>query len=289
MLTKLYKVFLSEETQERIEKVILYLALVSFFIHLALTYLSKLEIIDFLSDSDFLQNPISAIYTPFSFILIYEVYLLIYYLPKSFTTYITKQYEIITLIIIRKLFKDLSSLELSTNWFDIKGDLQFTYDILASVILFYLIYQFQKQGKRKAVKQVDSKLNIERFIQRKKIIAVILVPLFFVMATVTLLGWLSDVSLSSSDSLSFESINNLFFDEFFTVLILVDVVLLLISFFYTDEFHKIIRNSGFIVSTILIRMSFGSSGLISTLLIVIAVLFGLSIILIHNKYEKHLL
>ncbi len=287
MLTKLYKVFLSEETQERIEKVILYLALVSFFIHLALTYLSKLEIIDFLSDSDFLQNPISAIYTPFSFILIYEVYLLIYYLPKSFTTYITKQYEIITLIIIRKLFKDLSSLELSTNWFDIKGDLQFTYDILASVILFYLIYQFQKQGKRKAVKQVDSKLNIDRFIQRKKVIAVILVPLFFVMATVTLLGWLSDVSLSSSDSLSFESINNLFFDEFFTVLILVDVVLLLISFFYTDEFHKIIRNSGFIVSTILIRMSFGSSGLISTLLIVIAVLFGLSIILIHNKYEKH--
>jgi hypothetical protein len=287
LLTKLYKVFLSEETQERIEKVILYLALVSFFIHLALTYLSKLEVIDFLSDSDFLQNPISAIYTPFSFILIYEVYLLIYYLPKSFTTYITKQYEIITLIIIRKLFKDLSSLELSTNWFDIKGDLQFTYDILASVILFYLIYQFQKQGKRKAVKQVDSKLNIERFIQRKKIIAVILVPLFFVMATVTLLGWLSDLSLSSSDSLSFESINNLFFDEFFTVLILVDVVLLLISFFYTDEFHKIIRNSGFIVSTILIRMSFGSSGLISTLLIVIAVLFGLSIIMIHNKYEKH--
>jgi len=286
LLTKLYKVFLSEETQERIEKVILYLALVSFFIHLALTYLSKLEVIDFLSDSDFLQNPISAIYTPFSFILIYEVYLLIYYLPKSFTTYITKQYEIITLIIIRKLFKDLSSLELSTNWFDIKGDLQFTYDILASVILFYLIYQFQKQGKRKAVKQVDSKLNIERFIQRKKIIAVILVPLFFVMATATLLGWLSDLSLSSSDSLSFESINNLFFDEFFTVLILVDVVLLLISFFYTDEFHKIIRNSGFIVSTILIRMSFGSSGLISTLLIVIAVLFGLSIILIHNKYEK---
>ena len=158
---------------------------------------------------------------------------------------------------------------------------------MASVILFYLIYQFQKQGKRKAVKQVDSKLNIDRFIQRKKVIAVILVPLFFVMATVTLLGWLSDVSLSSSDSLSFESINNLFFDEFFTVLILVDVVLLLISFFYTDEFHKIIRNSGFIVSTILIRMSFGSSGLISTLLIVIAVLFGLSIIMIHNKYEKH--
>ncbi|MGB0777912.1 MAG: hypothetical protein ACPGR7_07795, partial [Flavobacteriaceae bacterium] len=80
---------------------------------------------------------------------------------------------------------------------------------------------------------------------------------------------------------------NLFFDEFFTVLILVDVVLLLISFFYTDKFHKIIRNSGFVVSTILIRISFGVSGLINTLLIVAAVLFGLAILVIHNKYEQN--
>jgi len=67
----------------------------------------------------------------------------------------------------------------------------------------------------------------------------------------------------------------------------VDVILLLISFFYTDKFHKIIRNSGFVVSTILIRMSFGVSGLISTILIVAAVLFGLAIIVIHNKYQKN--
>ena len=92
----------------------------------------KLNIINFSSSTELLNNPISAIYTPFSFILIYEVYLLIYYLPKSFTTYITKQYEIITLIIIRKLFKDLSSLELTSNWFEIKGDLQFTYDLVAT-------------------------------------------------------------------------------------------------------------------------------------------------------------
>ena len=240
-------------------------------------------------ESELFKNPISAIYTPFSFILVYEVYLLIYYLPKSFTNYITKQYEIITLIIIRKLFKDLSALELSSDWFEIKGDLQFTYDILASVILFYLIFQFQKQGMQKSTQQEDNKLKIERFISRKKIIAVTLVPIFITMALVTLLNWISDVSLASNDLPSFETINNLFFDEFFTLLILVDVVLLLISFFYTDKFHKIIRNSGFVVSTILIRMSFGVSGLISTILIVVAVLFGLAILIIHNKYEKNTL
>ncbi len=289
LLNKLYQIFLSEYAKKRIEKIILYIALIGFSIHLILIYLSKFSIINFLTESEFFSNPISAIYTPFSFILIYEVYLLIYYLPKSFTTYITKQYEIITLIIIRKLFKDLSAIELSSDWFDIKGDIQFTYDILASIILFYLIFHFQKQGTRKLEQQNNSKPKIEKFIYTKKIIAVLLVPTFFTMALVTLFNWILGVSLTSTGYPSYETVNNLFFDEFFTVLILVDVVLLLISFFYTDKFHKIIRNSGFVVSTILIRMSFGVSGLVSTILIVLAVLFGLAIILIHNKYEENTL
>ena len=113
----------------------------------------------------------------------------------------------------------------------------------------------------------------------------ILVPLFFFMALYTLINWSLEISFSTNELPPLDTINNLFFDEFFTILILVDVVLLLISFFYTHEFHKTIRNSGFIISTILIRISFGVSGLISTILIVVAVLFGLAIISIHNQYE----
>jgi len=282
-----FDMFLSEKMRGKAENLILKLALLSFFIHLAIIYLIKFDFLALPLNSELLKNPISAVYTPFSFILIYEVYLLIYYLPKSFTTYITKQYEIITLIIIRKLFKDLSALEVSSNWFEIKGDLQFTYDLLASLLLFYLIFLFQKQGKQKVVQEKTIKGFIEKFIKKKKLIAVILVPLFFVMASYTLIDWTTGISIASNKLPSFESINNLFFDQFFTILILVDVVLLLISFFYTDQFHKIIRNSGFVISTILIRMSFGVTGLISTILIVVAVLFGLAIIVIHNKYEKN--
>jgi hypothetical protein len=289
ILPFLFDKFLSDKTRTKTEKIILNVALFSFFIHLAFIYLLKLKIINFSSSTELLNNPISAIYTPFSFILIYEVYLLIYYLPKSFTTYITKQYEIITLIIIRKLFKDLSSLELTSNWFEIKGDLQFTYDLIASLLLFFLIYLFQKQGKQKVIQQVNLQPVIEKFVQKKRLIAVVLVPLFFFMALNTLVKWSTGIISSSNEFPSLESINNLFFDQFFTVLILVDVILLLISFFYTDQFHKIIRNSGFIISTILIRMSFGVSGLINTILILVAVLFGLAILSIHNKYEKNYL
>lgn len=285
--TYIFDLFLSEKTRAKTEKLILKLALFSFFIHLVIIYLIKFDFLAQPLNSELLTNPISAAYTPFSFILIYEVYLLIYYLPKSFTTYITKQYEIITLIIIRKLFKDLSTLELTADWFEIKGDLQFTYDLLASLVLFYLIFLFQKQGKQKTKKAIEENNVIQRFVKRKKIVAVILVPLFFTMALYTLIDWSAGLSITTDTIPSFESINNLFFDQFFTVLILVDVVLLLISFFYTDQFHKIIRNSGFVISTILIRMSFAVTGFISTILIVVAVLFGLAIIAIHNKYEKN--
>ena len=283
----LFQKLLSDKTRTTTEKIILNIALLSFFIHLLIIYLLKFNVIEFSSDTELLNNPISAIYTPFSFILIYEVYLLIYYLPKSFTTYITKQYEIITLIIIRKLFKDLSSLELSSNWFEIKGDLQFTYDLIASLLLFLFIYLFQKQGKKKVKQQLNLKPDIEKFVKKKRLIAVILVPLFLFMALNTLFKWSNGMSITTNEFPSLESINNLFFDQFFTVLILVDVVLLLISFFYTDQFHKIIRNSGFIISTILIRMSFGVNGLTNTILILVAVLFGLAILSIHNKYEKN--
>ena len=287
ILPFLFQKLLSDKTRTTTEKIILNIALLSFFIHLLIIYLLKFNVIEFNSDTELLNNPISAIYTPFSFILIYEVYLLIYYLPKSFTTYITKQYEIITLIIIRKLFKDLSSLELSSNWFEIKGDLQFTYDLIASLLLFLFIYLFQKQGKKKVKQQLNLKPDIEKFVKKKRLIAVILVPLFLFMALDTLFKWSNGMSITTNEFPSLESINNLFFDQFFSVLILVDVVLLLISFFYTDQFHKIIRNSGFIISTILIRMSFGVNGLINTILILVAVLFGLAILSIHNKYEKN--
>lgn len=84
---------------------------------------------------------------------------------------------------------------------------------------------------------------------------------------------------------SISNVNDIFFHQFFVVLILTDVLLLLFSFFHTTKFHKFIRNSGFIISTILLRLSFSADGLLNNLLIVVAVLFGVLILWIHNRYE----
>jgi hypothetical protein len=289
---KLYQVFLSHKTKETIERYVLWIAVASFLIHLIAIGLVNFDIVSLAEPSKLLKNPIAAIYTPFSFILIYEVYLLIYYLPKSTSIYISKQYEIITLIVIRRLFKDLSDLSLSADWFSINNDLQFTYDLIASIILFYLIYLFQSQRiKASLLGAHDSvmKPSITKFIGAKKKIATSLVPILFVIAIYSLLSWSFGLFQQSPDNaVSFKNINNIFFEQFFNILIISDVTILLFSFFHTDEFHKVIRNSGFIISTILIRISFSVSGIINNVLIVTAILFGLLILIIHNKFEKQL-
>jgi hypothetical protein len=292
LLEKLYQKLLSKKTKERSERVILWIALVSFLIHLLIIGLIYFNIITINNPSNLLKNPIAAIYTPFSFILVYEVYLLIYYLPKSTSTYISKQYEIIALIIIRRLFKDLSDISLSSNWFNNKNDLQFTYDLLASVLLFYLIYLFHIQ-RTKVYRTIDSinkhYSSISKFINAKKWIATALVPLLLVIAIYSFLNWsISIFQPLETNTISFKNINNIFFEQFFNILIIADVILLLFSFFHTDEFHKVIRNSGFLISTILIRISFSVSGIINTILIISAILFGLLMLFIHNKFEKQL-
>jgi hypothetical protein len=285
-----YSKLLSGKVREKSEVVIISIAIVSFMIHLLLVALVNLNILGMKDYSGIFTNPIAAIYTPFSFILIYEVYLLVYYLPKSTTIYIGKQYEIITLILIRRIFKDLANLEFTSDWFKVQYDLQFTYDLVATLVLFFMIFIFYRLNDRKFDElHSDNRLPAEivKFIKMKNIIAMCLIPVFLILGTLGLIRWIHGNFFSLSQMAgSIQDSNSIFFNDFFTILILTDVLLLLISFLYTDKFSKVIRNSGFIISTILIKLSFGIGGLLNTVLIVVAVFFGVAILFIHNQYEK---
>jgi hypothetical protein len=294
MISKLnaffYNSVLSETVKNKVERLILIVAIISFLAHLITIYLAKNQIIIIPEELNFFDSPVAAIYTPFSFILIYEVYLLIFYLPRSITTYIGKQYEIITLIVIRRIFKDLANLELNSGWFDTKNDLYFTYDIITALLLFFMIYLFSLERQKL---QVSNKLKalapaqIEQFIAIKKFMATILVPVFVGIGLFTFGSWIFQ-NTPENLSLALKDVNSIFFDEFFAILIIVDVFLLLFSFFYTDQFHKVIRNSGFIISTILIRLSFSVDGFLNNCLIIGSIGFGLLILWIHNRFEKNI-
>ena len=283
--------FLSEKVRSISEKVIVRIAIGAFAIHLLLIFLVDWKLLTVTDPSGLLENPIVAIYTPFSFILVYEVYLLVFYLPKSISKYVGKQYEIITLIIIRRIFKDISKLDLESDWFGVTGNLWLTYDITAAVILFFLILIFYRlnDAKESLTKLQNQPISssISQFIQTKRLIAACLVPLFLILAIFNLSRWLVESYYSIGPTHNaIQDINGIFFDDFFTILILVDVLLLLISLPHTHEFNKVIRNSGFIISTILIKLTFGVDGLLDVLLTIGAVLIGVVILAIHNEYEK---
>lgn len=285
---RIFHVLLSNKTKQSSEKIIIGLAIVSFIAHLIGIYLEKWGFVHFTTHEELFTNPIAAIYTPFSFILLYEAYLLVYYLPKSTTYYIGKQYEIITLIVIRRIFKDLSNLQFTEDWFTVQEDLQFTYDLLATIILFILIFVFYKLNDRRISlkEKASSSEKTQTFIDRKKVLSVLLVPVFLFLAIYSLSTWVYQSFTLSEMVETIRDVNKVFFDEFFGILILTDVLLLLLSFFYTDNFSTVIRNSGFVISTILIKLSFGTEGLLNTALIVVAVLFGVLILWAQNLYAK---
>ena len=227
------------------------------------------------------SNPISALYTPFSFILVYEAFLLVYYIPRSFTTAVGKQYQIMSLIVIRKIFKDIPLVDLNANWLTNTNNLQLIYDLLGVLIIFFLIFLFRKTKEKLPIKPVSEKLD--RFIASKKLVSIVLLPTLFFVCLFSFANWFNGVFvLETFDG----NLNNLFFNEFFTILILADVFILLLSFQYTERYSQLIRNTGFIISTILLRLSFSASGLSSIVLIISGILFGLIILLIYNAIEK---
>ena len=281
-IENLFSIVYSENVIKRVEKYILYLASVGFVIHLSLIFLNNYNLVDLsIINSNLLSNPISALYTPFSFILVYEAFLLIYYIPRSFTTAVGKQYEIISLIVIRKIFSDIPLIDLKANWIENSDNLQLIYDLSGILIIFFLIYLFRKTKENLPVKSVSEKLD--RFIASKKLVSVILLPILVVICLISLFSWYNGVFITNSFD---ENLNYLFFNEFFTLLILVDVFILLLSFQYTERYSQLIRNTGFIISTILLRLSFAVSGLTSILLIISGIVFGLLILLIYNAIEK---
>ena len=287
MMTKkindLHAFIFSKKNIKILESIILFLAVFGFIVHLGLIYFNLNYNIEFLKGVDnLLRNPISALYTPFSFILVYEAFLLVYYFPRSFTTSIRKEYEIISLVMIRKVFEDIPNINLKSGILN-ADSLPLFYNLAGILIIYYFIFLFKKVKSK--IPKKDPKTNLTRFISYKKSLSIILLPILFFLCFSNLYDWSYSVFILQNFT---ENVNNIFFIDFFTILILVDVFILLISFRYTEEYAQVLRNTGFIISTILLRLSFSVYGLSSVLLLIGGVLFGLIILKIYQLAESKL-
>ena len=86
-----------------------------------------------------------------------------------------------------------------------------------------------------------------------------LLPVLIFTSIYSIAFWISSLFSISIVGAELPDINAVFYNEFFTILILADVFILLLSFQYTERYSQLIRNTGFVICTILIRLSFATS------------------------------
>jgi hypothetical protein len=201
------------------------------------------------------ESLLHAVYTPFSVILFYEVLQLVFALAASHTGEIAKQYQIISLIVVRRVFKDIGSFENIEHWLAEPNAVRAVLlDMGGAVLMFLLVTAFVY------LRRITPKVPIDRdlggFIELKKAVAVFLLVVLVGLAAVNLGSWLGVVpTWLQIPTPAAGDFDIFFFPAFFEFMIFTDVFLLIVSLSYYDRYEYVFRNAGFVISTVLLRVS----------------------------------
>jgi hypothetical protein len=267
----------------KIELLLLRAAVFSFILHLAIIYLGN----NFTYFQHFQHSYLKAIYTPFSFILFYEVFLLIIIIPNSISEFIGKQFEVITLITLRSFFHDIADFNTSeTINFQNPAFLSLVFDLVASIFMLGLTIVYYKIYNSSNNKEVIRELN--QFINIKKVVSLSMILVLLVLSVTSLFNWSLDMLEALKINDNYPNPNTVFYEDFFSIMIFVDVLLLIISFTFHSSFFIIFRNASFIITTILLRMSLTIEKPMNYIIILIGFLFAIaSFFLYRFRYIHH--
>jgi hypothetical protein len=285
-LPKLFDKGVQEKNSDRFQRSLIVLSLILFFGHLTLIFMTR----NFSLFSQILgprpPSYFSAIYTPFSVILFYEVFELIRILPSSITSFMSKQYEMLSLIILRGVFHEIGQFDqFDLNLENLASLKQIGLDLISSLVIFLLVVFFNRVDSCRIKQKVSE--EVQNYIFIKKSFAVFLFAGLLGLFFYGMGEWFIDLY---NYALGGELVRlpgvHAYFKSFFTLMVFVDIILLIISLIYTRSYDVIFRNGAFGVSTILIRLSLSSLENYGVLLAVGAVLVGLFTIMIYTYYNK---
>ena len=270
---KLFELSMGDAAEEKIRKAAIVSAVLGFFAHIAIWALFRTERISITGEaSELVSSPLSALYTPFSILLVYEVYQLIRTIPDSFSSSVGKQYEIATLLVVRDILKRLSEVE-SSEAREISSDLGFLLvECGAFLALFYTSLTYFRISNG-ADKSGDMSDDIVIFVEAKRGVANTMLLVFLSVAAYSFWTWIESVQ-EGGGSVS----RVIFFLDFFTFLILADILILLISYWFCTDFGNLARNTGFVLSTVIIRVAISSEGVSAMVLFTLSGLLGIAIL-----------
>jgi hypothetical protein len=285
-----YEQLYSPARQASLERLVVDVSIVGFLAHVSLIFLSRTLAAPPALLAAAGKNYLAAIYTPFSIILFYEVLMLIAALPQSTTQSIAKQYEIVSLIFIRRFFKDIAQLDDIGKLVQLSPDvLPVFLDVSAGLLMFLLVTIFLHAGRKRIALDIHAEESGElaKFISRKKMIAVALTILLVSLAAYSLFDFGSDlrrvVYQGAQERLD---PNTFFYTDVFTVMIFTDVLIVILSLAVSDRYELVFRNAAFVISTILIRFSLTVARPYAAALAVYGMAFGILTLLVFNYHSR---
>ena len=262
---------------EKVHRKISVLLVLLFVCSLFVIELKRLQLLPEQLGSMVPGNHFYAISGAFTVILILEVISLIFTLPCSFARSVGKQFEILALILMRNAFKELSYFDEPVTYLgNEERILHILSDGFGAFIIFALLgvyYLLQKKSAEGQGRMDD----IFSFVAAKKGISLLLLGAFIGMG-------IRAVSLKFT---GMESSN--FFHDFYTLLIICDILVVLVAQCFQPSFYYVFRNSGFALSTMIIRLALVAPVYFNVLLGVAAIVLAILLTVVSGRvFPKHM-
>ena len=191
-----------------------------------------------------------------------------------------KQYEVVTLLVVRDVFKRLADFDADDEW-AINGELGLILlECITFLILFFTALSYRRSSDVSEISTVDDS-ELDSFVHSKRIISLMLFIAFIGMAAYSFTTWTLAV-IDGKGGVDRE----IFFSDFFTILILADILILLLSYRFTVDFANLARNTGFILSTVILRVAISAPGISAVILFALSGILGLEILRISSEFVQ---
>ncbi|MDO5483472.1 MAG: hypothetical protein Q4F27_01055 [Desulfovibrionaceae bacterium] len=225
------------------------------------------------------QPPASHFYSihlAFTLILGMELLSLIFIIPSSLSSSMGKQFEILTLILLRNAFKELTYLPepVHIGMDNIMCVAHISAAAAGALSVFVCLGLYRRLARRQRF--IDSPQMRMRYVLSKKVLALTLFVIFAGMAAQDTWEYFHSGQAQP------------FFENFYTVLIFADIAMVIIAQRYMPGYHAVFRNSSFVVGTLLMRLALSSPPLMSPLMGLAAALFVLGVAWATNRFSPNL-
>jgi hypothetical protein len=216
------------------------------------------------------SNHFEAILLPFTLLLLAEVISLVFAIAQSVAIAVGKQLEIMSLILIRQSFKELTFFPEPIVWDLTSGRVLYILsDASGALVIFgLLVIYFRMQTHQPISRDPDDQSS---FVGAKKLIALALLASLAIIAAEVAWAWL------------FTGEEHSFFEIFYTLLIFADVLIVLISLRYSVAYPVVFRYFGFAVATVLIRLALTAPRVVDAGLGVVATVFAIALTWVYNR------